>query len=95
MRRACTIWKRNTTIHCVSGHTWFVAVTSRGIVYSTLSLFVTIILFLLLLHLSYWRLTKKVGWVLLAWYFIFSLFASLYELNVFGLVNPPECLSDY
>ena len=95
MRRACTIWKRNTTIHCVSGHTWFVAVTSRGIFYSTLSLFVTIILFLLLLHLSYWRLTKKVGWVLLAWYFIFSLFASLYELNVFGLVNPPECLSDY
>ena len=73
----------------------FVFVTSKGIFYSTLSLFVTIILFILLLHLSYWRLTKRVGWILLAWYFIFTVLASMYELNLFGLVNPRTCQSDW
>jgi hypothetical protein len=42
-----------------------------------------------------WKLDKKLGVILLVWYFIFMLFASLYELNVFGEFNPPECTSSY
>lgn len=29
------------------------------------------------------------------WYLFFITLASLYELNVFGYMNPPECPSDY
>jgi sodium/potassium/calcium exchanger 4 len=46
-------------------------------------------------HVNSWRLDKKLGIVLLVWYFIFMMIASLYELNVFGEFNPPECDSGY
>ena len=42
-------------------------------------------------HFNSWKLDKKFGIILLTWYFIFMIFASLYELNVFGEFNPPEC----
>ena len=73
----------------------FVTVASRGVFYSTISLFATVLLFIILLHISYWRLTKKVGWILIVWYFLFTIFASLYELNIFGLVNPRTCELDW
>lgn len=35
------------------------------------------------------------GIVLMFWYLFFITLASLYELNVFGYINPPECASIY
>ena len=46
-------------------------------------------------HVNGWKMDKKYGIVLISWYFVFIIFASLYELNVFGDFNPPECDSDF
>ena len=73
----------------------FVQVQSKGMIYSTLSLFATVIFLVGALHFNYWRLNKKFGAILLVWYFIFMTFASLYELNFFGNVNPPQCQSNF
>ena len=73
----------------------FVAVQSKGMIYSTLSLFATVVFLVGALHFNYWRLNKKFGAILLVWYFIFMTFASLYELNFFGNVNPPQCVSNF
>ncbi|XP_068245111.1 probable sodium/potassium/calcium exchanger CG1090 isoform X2 [Palaemon carinicauda] len=72
-----------------------VPVESRGLTYSTVSLFATVVFLIGSTHLNGWKLDKKLGVVLMVWYLIFMLFASLYELNVFGYLNPPECPSNY
>lgn len=46
-------------------------------------------------HLNGWKLDRRLGIVLMLWYLVFIVFASLYELNVFGDLNPPECPSMY
>jgi hypothetical protein len=66
-----------------------------GLVYSTISLFSTVVFLILAAHFNGWKLDRKLGIVLLIWYFIFMIFASMYELNVFGNANPPTCDSDY
>jgi len=66
-----------------------------GITYSTLSLLSTVLFLVLATHLNGWKLDKKYGIILMVWYLIFITFASLYELNVFGNLNPPECPSNY
>ena len=45
-------------------------------------------------HINGWKMDKRYGVVLMVWYFVFIVFASLYELNVFGDFNPPECACD-
>ncbi|XP_042208957.1 probable sodium/potassium/calcium exchanger CG1090 [Homarus americanus] len=72
-----------------------VPVESRGLLYSTVSLFSTVIFLIVATHMNGWKLDKKYGVVLMFWYLIFMVFASLYELNVFGYLNPPECPSSY
>ncbi|XP_071544981.1 probable sodium/potassium/calcium exchanger CG1090 isoform X2 [Panulirus ornatus] len=72
-----------------------VPVESRGLTYSTLSLFSTVVFLIVATHMNGWKLDKKYGVVLMFWYLIFMVFASLYELNVFGYFNPPECPSRY
>lgn len=72
-----------------------VLATISGLLYSTFSLFSTVVFFILCCHFNSWKLDKKLGIILLIWYFIFMTFASLYELNVFGEFNPPECASTY
>nr|XP_045598729.1 probable sodium/potassium/calcium exchanger CG1090 isoform X2 [Procambarus clarkii] len=72
-----------------------VPVESRGLTYSTVSLFSTVIFLIVATHMNGWKLDKKYGVVLMFWYLIFMIFASLYELNVFGYLNPPECPSPY
>ncbi|XP_069940616.1 probable sodium/potassium/calcium exchanger CG1090 isoform X4 [Cherax quadricarinatus] len=72
-----------------------VPVESRGLTYSTISLFSTVIFLIIATHMNGWKLDKKYGVVLMFWYLIFMVFASLYELNVFGYLNPPECSSPY
>ena len=73
----------------------YVTVRSKGMVYSTISLFTTVVFLIMACHFNQWKLDRKFGVVLLIWYFIFMAFASLYELNYFGNFNPPECPSDY
>ncbi|XP_036346239.1 probable sodium/potassium/calcium exchanger CG1090 [Rhagoletis pomonella] len=72
-----------------------VNVISKGLTYSTLSLFSTVIFLILSTHLNGWKLDKRLGIILMIWYLCFITLASLYELNVFGYMNPPECTSDY
>lgn len=72
-----------------------VNVYSKGLTYSTLSLLSTVVFLLVATHMNGWKLDKKYGMILMLWYLLFIGFASLYELNVFGYMNPPECLSNY
>lgn len=66
-----------------------------GLIYSTLSLFSTVVFLLLSIHLNGWKLDKRLGVILMLWYILFITLAALYELNVFGYMNPPECPSKY
>ncbi|XP_050707499.1 probable sodium/potassium/calcium exchanger CG1090 isoform X2 [Eriocheir sinensis] len=72
-----------------------VPVESRGLLYSTISLFSTVVFLIVATHLNGWKLDKKYGVVLMIWYLVFMVFASLYELNVFSNLNPPQCPSPY
>lgn len=72
-----------------------VNVTSRGLTYSTLSLLSTVVFLVIATHMNGWKLDRRYGIVLMVWYLIFIVFASLYELNVFGQMNPPVCPSIY
>jgi solute carrier family 24 (sodium/potassium/calcium exchanger), member 4 len=63
--------------------------------YSTLSLLSTVFFLLFAIHMNSWKLDKKLGFVLMFWYLFFISLAALYELNVFGYMNPPECGSSY
>lgn len=72
-----------------------VNVYSKGLTYSTLSLLSTVAFLLVATHLNGWKLDKKLGIVLMIWYLVFITIASLYEMNVFGPMNPPECGSLY
>ncbi|ALC46126.1 CG1090 [Drosophila busckii] len=72
-----------------------VNVISKGLAYSTLSLFSTVVFLILSTHLNGWKLDKRLGIILMIWYLFFITLAALYELNVFGYMNPPECASTY
>ncbi|XP_026322939.1 probable sodium/potassium/calcium exchanger CG1090 isoform X2 [Hyposmocoma kahamanoa] len=72
-----------------------VNVISKGLIYSTLSLFSTVIFLVVATHANGWKLDRKYGAVLMVWYLLFITFASLYELNIFGDFHPPDCGSSY
>ncbi|XP_030562677.1 probable sodium/potassium/calcium exchanger CG1090 [Drosophila novamexicana] len=72
-----------------------VNVISKGLAYSTLSLFSTVVFLILSTHLNGWKLDKRLGIILMIWYLFFITLAALYEMNVFGYMNPPECPSTY
>ncbi|XP_014207865.1 probable sodium/potassium/calcium exchanger CG1090 isoform X2 [Copidosoma floridanum] len=72
-----------------------VNVTSRGLTYSTISLLSTVVFLVVATHFNGWKLDRRYGVVLMVWYLLFIAFASLYELNVFGVMNPPTCPSNY
>lgn len=71
-----------------------VSVYSKGLTYSTLSLLSTVVFLIVATHLNGWKLDKKYGIILMIWYLIFITFASMYELNFFGKMNPLECSSN-
>lgn len=66
---------------------------SIGLTYSTLSLLSTVVFLLASVHLNGWKLDRRLGAILMVWYFLFIALASMYELNVFGNFNPPQCPS--
>ena len=70
-------------------------VNFSGIIYSTMSLFLTVAFLLWVSHANNWKMDKKYGAVLLVWYFIVMAIASLYETNILGNFNVEECESDY
>ncbi|XP_017893280.2 probable sodium/potassium/calcium exchanger CG1090 [Ceratina calcarata] len=72
-----------------------VNVTSRGLTYSTVSLLSTVVFLVLVTHWNGWKLDRRYGVLLMIWYLVFIVFASLYELNVFGEMNPPVCYSAF
>ena len=66
-----------------------------GLTYSTVSLLSTVVFLVLATHLNGWKLDRRYGVILMIWYLVFIVFASLYELNVFGEMNPPVCFSAF
>ncbi|XP_022827560.1 probable sodium/potassium/calcium exchanger CG1090 isoform X2 [Spodoptera litura] len=72
-----------------------VNVYHKGLIYSTLSLFSTVIFLVVATHANGWKLDRKYGAVLMVWYILFITLASLYELNVFGYYTHPDCVSTY
>ncbi|GFY56402.1 hypothetical protein TNIN_219612 [Trichonephila inaurata madagascariensis] len=72
-----------------------ITVRSRGLTYSTITLLLTVVFLLLATHLNKWKLDKKYGGILLAWYGIFMVVAVLYESSLFGNGGPPMCPSDF
>ncbi|XP_028131192.1 probable sodium/potassium/calcium exchanger CG1090 [Diabrotica virgifera virgifera] len=72
-----------------------VRVLSKGLTYSTLSLLSTVVFLVVATHMNGWKLDRRFGIMLMVWYLVFITFASMYELNVFGYMNPPECSCDW
>jgi len=72
-----------------------VKVIHKGILYSTFTLFSTVVFLILASHANGWKMDRKYGVILLVWYFIVMAFASLYETNLLGNFNPTECDSKY
>lgn len=72
-----------------------IPVRSRGLTYSTMTLLLTVVFLLLATHLNGWKLSKRYGSVLLAWYALFMIIATLYESNLFGNTDLPTCPSDF
>ncbi|XP_046548363.1 probable sodium/potassium/calcium exchanger CG1090 isoform X1 [Haliotis rubra] len=72
-----------------------VQVYSAGLTYSSLTLLSTVGFLLIATHLNGWKLDKKYGAVLLVVYVIYTVLASMYELNIFGYFHPVECPSNY
>lgn len=69
----------------------FVQINSEGLVYSSVSLFTTLILLYGAIVNNKFKLDKRVGYICLTMYGIFLIFAAVVELNVFFVVNKPVC----
>lgn len=72
-----------------------IEVYSAGLTYSAITLFSTVFFLLIGVHLNGWKLDKKFGVILMVVYVLYMILATLYELNIFSYVHPPECPSNY
>ncbi|KAK0181120.1 hypothetical protein PV327_003431 [Microctonus hyperodae] len=72
--------------------TSYVKINSEGLIYSSVSLFSTLLLLYIAFACNKFRLNRKVGIVCLIMYACFLILASLIELNVFFPVNLPTCI---
>lgn len=75
----------------VSGQ-YYVQINSQGLVYSSVSLFSTLIILYGALFINKFTLSRTVGIVCLVMYVVFLIFASVVELNTFFIVNLPICI---
>lgn len=80
---------------CKTNLSKILVLLSPGLTYSTVSLLSTVIFLVLATHLNGWKLDRRYGVILMIWYLVFITFASLYELNIFGEMNPPSCYSTF
>jgi len=72
-----------------------VLVMHKGILYSTFTLFSTVVFLIGASHVNGWKMDRKYGIILIIWYVVVIIFASLYETNILGHFNPSECSSEY
>ncbi|XP_061174388.1 sodium/potassium/calcium exchanger 4-like [Saccostrea echinata] len=68
-----------------------VHINSNGMVFSILLLFLTVVILVVALKYTRWRLNRRVGALCLLVYAVYILFSVMIECNVFGFVNPPMC----
>jgi Ca2+/Na+ antiporter len=70
---------------------FYVEIHSRGLVYSTVVLFIALITFLLTFFLNRCRLTKCYGvFLIIIWLSVITIMC-LFELNVFGVLHAEPC----
>ena len=70
---------------------FYVEIHSRGLVYSTIVLFVALIIFLITFFINRCRLTKPYGvFLIIVWLSVITLMC-LFELNVFGVFHVATC----
>ena len=70
---------------------FYVEIHSRGLVYSTIVLFIALVLFLITFFINRCRLTKAYGiFLIFTWLSVMTIIC-LFELNVFGAVHPEPC----
>ncbi|XP_076313669.1 sodium/potassium/calcium exchanger 4-like [Tachypleus tridentatus] len=66
-------------------------IDSKGLVYSVVLLFLTIIITIYGIYKSNWQLTRRLGMLALGVYFIFLFISIMLEFNVVGRFNPLMC----
>jgi Ca2+/Na+ antiporter len=70
---------------------FYVEIHSRGLVYSTIVLFIAIITFLSTFFINRCRLTKFYGiFLIIIWLSVITIMCS-FEMNIFGIVHPEPC----
>jgi Ca2+/Na+ antiporter len=74
---------------------FYVEIHSRGLVYSTIVLFIALITFLLSFFLNRCRLTKCYGvFLIIIWLTVITLMCLL-ELNILGIFHPEPCRKSF
>ncbi|XP_064647651.1 sodium/potassium/calcium exchanger 5-like [Lineus longissimus] len=68
-----------------------VDINSSGLVYTAIMLLSTVVILFGMMLIVGWKLNKKIGIFFFLIYVIVTVFACLYELNIFGEFNPPSC----
>ncbi|XP_078347216.1 sodium/potassium/calcium exchanger 3-like [Oculina patagonica] len=81
-------WLLKTTAVDLGG---YVVVLSGSIIYTSISLFGTVFVTILLVMINKWYLNKCTGMAFLVLYLAFITVATLFELNLFGDYNLPTC----
>ncbi|KYN30943.1 Sodium/potassium/calcium exchanger 5, partial [Trachymyrmex septentrionalis] len=71
---------------------YYIQINSQGLVYSSVSLFSTLIMLYGALFINKFTLSRTVGIACLVMYAIFLIFSSVVELNTFFVVNLPVCI---
>jgi Ca2+/Na+ antiporter len=66
-------------------------INSRGVIYSVILLFLSLIVTIYLLNKYEWSLQPRLGLALLVAYGLFITLTCMLEFNLFGHVNPPPC----
>ncbi|XP_055924238.1 sodium/potassium/calcium exchanger 4-like [Argiope bruennichi] len=69
----------------------YLLVFSSALTYTTATLLITLLAFVLVFVFSGWKLNRTVGLIYFIMYVIFVIIACMYELNVFGNINAETC----
>lgn len=66
-------------------------INSSALTYTTTTLLSTVVLLFITFSVAGWKLNWKVGCMCLVLYVGFLFIACMFELNMFGEMNPPAC----
>jgi Ca2+/Na+ antiporter len=88
---AAAILNNDVFASSTTNEPFYVEIHSRGLVYSTIVLFIALITFLLTFFINRCRLTKFYGvFLIIVWLSVITVMC-LFELNVFGIVHAEPC----